>query len=167
MIFDNETPIDKHLLFLVQELKKLTRENPAIKITENNWVLTMPKSWLQAGELCVSYYRFHKHPFRVWWSLSPEEITISMKEDDDNVIFDSEVADISQVINSLLLLKYSNQGIPQDVLDYLANCCNKIGMEKAIKSIGKETKLILTLEQMKILGIEEDRGRITGRKFGL
>ncbi len=90
-----------------------------------------------------------------------------MKEDDDNVIFDSEVADISQVINSLLLLKYSNQGIPQDVLDYLANCCNKIGMEKAIKSIGKETKLILTLEQMKILGIEEDRGRITGRKFGL
>jgi hypothetical protein len=161
MIFDNETPIDKHLLYLVQELKKLTRENPEIKITENNWVLTMPKSWLQAGNICVSYYRFHKHPFRVWWSLP--EVTLS----DPDIIFDTEVSDVSHVINSLLLLKYSNQGIPQDVIDYLAKFCNKIGMEKAIKSIAKETNLILTLDQMKILGIEDERGRITGRKFGI
>jgi hypothetical protein len=58
-------------------------------------------------------------------------------------------------------------GIPQEVIDFLAKFCNKIGMENAIKQIGKNTDLILTLDQMKILGIEDERGRITGRKFGI
>jgi hypothetical protein len=142
-------------------LIKITKEKPVIKITENNWVITMPYSWVHAGELCVSYYRFHKKPFRIWWSIHDIDIV------GENVIFETSVETVSQTINSLLLLKYSNMGIPQEVIDFLAKFCNKIGMENAIKQIGKNTDLILTLDQMKILGIEDERGRITGRKFGI
>ena len=163
MIFDNETPIDNNLLYLVEHLMRITKDKPVIKITENNWVLIMPYSWVHTGELCISYYKFHKKPFRIWWKLNADDIT----DLEGNIVFETSVETISQAINSLLLLKYSNLGIPQDVIDHLANYCNKIGMEKAIKAIGKHTELVLTLEQMKILGIEDERGRITGRKFGI
>lgn len=170
-MFDNDTPIDNNLLILVKELKKYIKENPSIKITENNWIITMPFSWLNAGELSVSYYRFHKKPFRVWWRLSVAPVTEKIKDhdpnEDDNVIFDTNLTNVSQVIKSLLLLWYTNNGIPQDVIDYLAVKTRNSSMEDAIKSIGKETQLILTIDQMKILGIEEERGRISGRKFGL
>ena len=158
-MFDNETPLDENLLQLVFEIKKMTGEAPTVKITKNHWILTVSSSWVDLGEVCVSYYRFHKDPFRLWWN-----VTIIDRIDN---VFDTELESISQVSNSLLLVKYLDKGIPQEVITYLISKSKIVGMEKAIKSIGKETSFILTLEQMKILGIEEDRGRITGRKFGL
>lgn len=170
-MFDNDTPLDHNLLVLVKELKNYIKENPSIKITENNWIITMPFSWLNAGELSVSYYRFHKKPFRVWWRLSVTPLIEKKEEhelrEDENIIFDTNLTNVSQVIKSLLLLWYTNNGIPQDVIDYLAVKSRSSTMQDAIKSIGKESQLILTLDQMKILGIEEERGRISGRKFGL
>lgn len=166
-MFDNDTPIDNNLLVLVKELKKYLSENPKIKITENNWIITMPFSWLNTGELSVSYYRFHKKPFRVWWRICGIDPILDDSAPQETIIFDTSLSTVSQVIKSLLLLWYTNNGIPQEVIDYLAVKTKQMSMENAIKTIGKETQLVLTLEQMKILGIEEERGRISGRKFGL
>lgn len=175
MIFDNDTPLDSNLIKLARELKKLTNDSPVVKITENNWILSVPASWMKIGTINVSFYKLHKKPFRVWWDVTVQEL-----QDDENrelyshfvssfetPVFDTDFSDVSHVINSLLLLKYINEGIPSEVVDYLAKKSMQTGMELAIKSIGKETSLILSIEHMKILGIEEQRGRITGRKFGL
>lgn len=158
-MFNNETPLDENLLQLVFEIKKMTGEAPTVKITKDHWILTVSSSWVDLGEVCVSYYRFHKNPFRLWWN-----VTIFDRIDN---VFDTELETVSQVSNSLLLVKYLDKGIPQEVIIYLISKSKIVGMEKAVKSIGKETSFILSLEQMKILGIEEDKGRITGRKFGL
>jgi hypothetical protein len=166
-MFDNDTPIDNNLLVLVKELKKYVKENPSIKITENNWIITMPFSWLNTGELSVSYYRFHRKPFRVWWRICGVDPISEDSMMQETVIFDTNLSTVSQVIKSLLLLWYTNNGIPQEVIDYLAVKTKNMTIESAIKTIGKETQLVLTIEQMKILGIEEERGRISGRKFGL
>jgi len=161
MIFENDSPIDSKLLSVVKKIKEHTPEKikVGLDLKDNIWVVTMPENWMTDGLVKISYYQFHKNPYRVWWEMENEE----RKE----ILTSVDLKSVSQVINSLLLLRYKNRGIQSDVVSWLAKEALSKSLSEAIKRIAKETDFVLTMEEMKILGIEDQRGRITGRKFGL
>jgi hypothetical protein len=161
MIFENESAIDSHLVSLAKKLKANNLENFSVglDLKDNIWVITLPSDWLNSGLAKVTYYKFHKNPYRVWWEVEHEE--------GKEILMTADLKNVSQVINSLLLLRYKNQGVQSDVVAWLAKEALTKSLGEAVKRIAKETPFVLTMEEMKILGIEEQRGRITGRKFGL
>ena len=180
MIFKNSDPIDSNLINLVAKLKKLSEENPDIKIAKDHWVLSVKEPWVSIGTINISYYRLHARPYRLWWAIEKDclqevrDSTISIgnfkdlsSTKDCIIVYDTDLILSDDVITTLMLLKLINLGIPSDIIDYLSEKCWTIGLDKAIQSIATETDLTLSLEHMKVLGIEKDRGRISGRKFGI
>jgi len=149
------------LLSVVERIKDHTKENlkVSLDLKESIWIITMPENWMSAGLVKISYYKFHKSPYRVWWEIENDE----KKE----ILSSVDLKNVSQVINSLLLIRYKNQGVQSGVLSWLAKEALSKSLSEAIKRIAKETDFVITMEEMKILGIEEQRGRIIGRKFGL
>lgn len=168
MIFENESLIDDNLLELVKKIKYHAKENPTIKFLreQHSWIVTIPEKWISSG-INVTWNHINKRPFRVWWevwSVDPAEDSGKIER---NVLMDVEVSTVKDVIDALLILRYSHLGIPKEILDYLANKMKVTTLESALKLIGKETDTFLTIEQMKTLGITEQRGTISGKKFGL
>ena len=171
-MFENDSSIDKNLLELIEKLKRHTKENPTIQIIpeKKSWILIVPSTWSLPGMLRITYNKFNKKPFLVWWTVASSDLLMDdlycniVKEKE---IFRSEFYTASQTVDCLLLLRYKNQGIPSDVIEFLMRQTLRMSLAEAIKTIGKESKFTLTMKQMSILGIEEQRGRITGRKFGI
>jgi hypothetical protein len=161
MIFDNESAIDSNLVSLAKKLKSHNLDNFSVglDLKENIWIITMPQDWVNSGLVKITYYKFHKSPYRIWWEVEDEE--------EREILMEASVKNVSQVINSLLLLRYKNQGVQSDVVAWLAKESLTKSLKEAVKRIAKETPFILTMEEIRILGIEEQRGRITGKKFGL
>ena len=160
MIFQNESAIDSQLVSLSKKLKSSNLDfSIALDLKENIWIVTMHENWLNDGLAKVTYRKFHKNPFRIWWEIQ--------KEDEKEILMTTELRNISQVVDSLFLLRYKNLGVQLEVVAWLAKEAIRNSLSNAIQRIAKETSFNLSLEEMKILGIEEQRGRITGRKFGL
>ena len=168
MIFENESLIDDNLLELVKKIKYHAKENPTIKFLheQQTWIVTIPEKWISSG-INVTWNHINKRPFRVWWEAWGVDTESENSEPQRNILMDVEVSTVKDVIDALLLLRYSQLGIPKEVLDYLANKMKITSLESALKGIGKETDVFLTIEQMQILNITEQRGTISGKKFGL
>ena len=168
MIFENESAIDRNLLKLVKLIKKHSNENPVIRLLpeKNSWVVTVPEKWISSG-INITWNHINKKPFRVWWEVwttdSSKESNITQRD----VILDMEMSNTKSVIDALLMLRYSHLGIPKEVISFLLAKMKTASLEVALKSIGKETDILLTIEQIEILGITEQKGRIIGKKFGI
>ena len=161
MIFNNESAIDANLVSLAKKLKSYNLDNFSVglDLKDNIWVITMPQNWVNSGLVKITYYKFHKNPYRIWWEVDDEE--------GKEILMTADLKNVSQVINSLLLLRYKNQGVQSDVVAWLAKESLTKSLKEAVKRIAKETDFVLSTEEIKLLGIEEHRGRITGKKFGL
>lgn len=161
MIFENESAIDSNLVSLAKKLKSYNLDNFSVglDLKDNIWVITMPQDWLSSGVVKITYYKFHKNPYRIWWEVEHEE--------GKEILMSADLKNVSQVINSLLLLRYKNQGVQSEVVTWLAKESLTKSLKEAVKRIAKETDFVLSMEEIKLLGIEEQRGRITGKKFGL
>jgi hypothetical protein len=161
MIFENESSIDKNLLSLVKEIKKHAKENPTIKLMSDppTWIVTIPENWITKG-INITWNHLNKKPYRVWWEEYDED-------GERKIIMDVELLSINKVIDTLLLIRYVYLGIPDEVISYLADKLQKVGMETALQTVGKETDIFLTMDQMNILNIANQRGIIVGKKFGL
>jgi len=159
MFEESETPINEKLILLVKYLKGYTEENPVIKLSEKNWIVVMPECWCTEGTVMITYNRFNARPFRVVWKIKGLF--------SDQVMYDTMLMSVSQAVNSVLLLKYSSLGIPENVIKHLAKISMKMTWEDSLKTVPDEEGLVLTLEQMKMLGLEKYKGKITGKKFGL
>lgn len=153
-MFENESLIDDNLLKLAKALKNHVKEPMKVKLLKDlmMWVLEVP--WMENTIVNITCYPMNKNKFRLWADLG-------------EVRFEQSVPSVSQVISRLYILKYYTEGIPEQVIKFLAMKSLKVSIEKAVKLIAVETDIILTPEQMEILGITEQKGRFAGKKFGL
>ena len=168
MIFENDSSIDKNLLELVKKIKRHSKENPVIRLLkeQHSWIVTVPENWISSG-INITYNELNKKPYRVWWEVWGVDSTSEDSSADRHIIMDVEISTSKDVIDTLLLMRYSHFGIPKEVLDFIANKMKVVSLETALKSIAKETDLYLTIEQIEILGITSQRGSIIGKKFGI
>ena len=152
MIFENEEFIDDNLLDLVRRMKRLAKVNPDLIWVKDRqiWVVTL-NDWV-SQPVSVSYNWIDKNKFECFT--------------DGNVFASFQTA--KEAVDSLSLLKFIENGVSREVIEYLAKKSKFCSMQKAVNSIMLETEIVVTPTEMKILGIDESqRGRVHGRRFGI
>lgn len=158
MIFHSEEPIDDTLLSLVKKLKTLTRKNPKLSWVKDRdvWLITV-KDWL-SSDICIIYSR-----------LSSEKFTIFIPDVEGAQTL-GYFQESREVVNSLILMNFMEKGVSSPVIEFIATKIKnpRITVQEAVNSIMAETDIIVTTEEMHVLGIEtKQRGTVIGRQFGI
>jgi hypothetical protein len=154
MIFDTDQPIDDTLLDLVKRMKLLIKENPKVQWVKDRdtWVLTTDH-WV-SEPVSISYHWIDKNKFEVF---TEGHVFGSFRTSKD-------------AVDSLALLGFMEKGVSNEIVKFLANKARNpyVSMQEAVNSIMKETEIIVTTEEMHVLGIEtKQRGTVLGRQFGI
>ena len=157
-MFENDSSIDENLLELIEKLKRHTKENPTIQIIpeKKSWILIVPSTWSLPGMLRITYNKFNKKPFLVWWTVASSDLLMDdlycniVKEEE---IFRSEFYTASQTVDCLLLLRYKNQGIPSDVIEFLMRQTLRMSLAEAIL----EYTLLETMNTLNLETIDPDQ----------
>lgn len=166
MIFGKDDPIDDTLISLVKNIKRIIKKNPKISRIESRdaWLLTI-EDWA-SETVYVLYSWLDKTPFCVYIRSEKEEY-----EDGEDPVASDVIGHFSSIIkvtNSLQMLYFMDNNIPEEVIKYLASKTTSVPMQVAVDSMMKETDISISELEMKILNMGwEKRGVVRARRFGI
>lgn len=153
MIFEKEHPnIDDNLLVLTRRFKHLIRKNPTVQWvpTRSTWVLTS-EDYLSVP-ISIGYHWIVKNKYEIFAG--------------DEVLGSFET--IKSTIDFLTLMKFTEEGISDSIIVFLAENVKYQTVQEAANRILLETDIEVSARELRILGIDaSQRGRAFGRTFGI
>ena len=160
-MYDPDQPIDDTFLELIKKIKALTKVNPHMKWAPNRGVWHVEIEWA-SQRIGISYSPLHLHKFEVFLYLY--DPTIEMAGDCEHV---STCDTVKQVVESLIFLRYLDEGVSNKIVEFLASKCKSMSMKSAITELVK-SDIELSGKEMAIIPIpKKDVPRVACKRFGI
>jgi hypothetical protein len=154
VIFKHDDPIDNNILNLARRFRALIQETPSAVWSKERDLWILGSENYLSHPVFISYHWIDKNKYEAFT--------------EGHGFGSFETA--KEAVDAVNLLKFMEEGISNEVIQFLASKVKNpdVTIQEAVNLITKETNEVITVSQMKIMGIDQKQlGAVVGKKFGV